>query len=332
MASLALQARLAAQRDGEAELRLPSTLQQFGDDPQVGEALAAERRVHAALREQLESQTRIILQKNGQIEEQIRGIQAQIQAQNTQLKLIGEEVAVKEEMVGKGLAPKPQWSLLQRQGADIEGARGQNIAKLAEAKQQIGEGELRIIDLKAQLLSDSVQKLRDEQTKAYDIVQRLRAAEDMLYRTDIVAPASGRVVGLKVFTVRGIVNPREPLMDIVPGDDVLSVDAQLSITDVDVVNVGLPVELRFSSLNQRTTPTVKGKVQKVSADRLVDQRSGVPYYTVRILMDGLDRLPPGVELQAGMPVEAMIRTGSRTFLDFLTKPITDFTSRAMRET
>jgi epimerase transport system membrane fusion protein len=332
IASLALQARLAAQRDREPELRFPAMLREFGaDDPQVIEAMTAERRVHAALNDQMDSQIRILQQKNGQIDEQIRGFQAQIQAFDSQLRLITEETTVKEELVGKGLAPKPQLSMLQRQAAEIEGSRGQHVAKIAEARQQIGEGELRIVDLKAQVLSESVQKLRDEQTRAYEIIQRLRAAEDTLRRTEIPAPASGQVVGLKVFTVGGVIGPREPLMDIVPGDDLLSVDAQVSITDIDVISVGLPVELRFSAFNQRTTPTLAGKVQKISADRVVDQRTGQPSYTVRIMVETTGRLPPGIELQAGMPVEAMIRTGERTFLDYLTKPISDFTNRAMRE-
>jgi len=98
-----------------------------------------------------------------------------------------------------------------------------------------------------------------------------------------------------------------------------------------VVRVGLPVQLRFSALNQRTTPTIDGTVSKVAADRSVDQRTGQPSYTVRVAVGSPERLPKNVVLQPGMPVETMIRTGSRSFLDYLAKPIADFAARALRE-
>ncbi len=176
-----------------------------------------------------------------------------------------------------------------------------------------------------------MQKLRDEQAKIFDLAQRIRAAEDTLTRTEIRAPASGRIVGLKVFTVGGVITPRDPLMDIVPQEDVLVVDAQVAVNDIDVVRVGLPVQLRFSALNQRTTPTIDGTVSKVAADRSVDQRTGQPSYTVRVAVGSAERLPKNVVLQPGMPVETMIRTGSRSFLDYLAKPIADFAGRALRE-
>jgi HlyD family type I secretion membrane fusion protein len=300
-------------------------------DPNVLELIAAERHIFVARREQLDGQTRIMRQRNGQIEEQIRGITAEIKAQDRQLALIGEETGAVAEMVNKGLNPKPKLLALQRQTADLEGMRAHNVAAIAQAQQQIGEGELRIIDLRAQILSEATQKLRDEQAKIFDLAQRIRAAEDTLARTEIRAPASGRVVGLKIFTVGGIISPRDPLMDVVPQDDILVVDAQVAVTDIDVVRAGLPVQLRFSALNQRTTPTLDGVVSKVAADRLVDQRTGQPSYTVRIVVGSTAQLPKSVTLQPGMPVETMIRTGSRSFLEYLAKPISDFAGRALRE-
>jgi HlyD family type I secretion membrane fusion protein len=330
-ASLALAARLAAERDDRREIAFPPKLTEQAADANVLELIAAERHIFAARREQLEGQTRIQRQRNAQAEEQIRGIVAEIKAQDRQLKLIGEETDSVAQMVAKGLDPKPKLLALQRQTADLEGLRAHNVAAIAQAQQQIGEGELRIIDLRAQILSEATQKLRDEQAKIFDLAQRIRAAEDTLARTEIRAPASGRVVGLKIFTVGGIIAPRDPLMDIVPQDDILVVDAQVAVTEIDVVHVGLPVQLRFSALNQRTTPTVDGVVAKVAADRLVDQRTGQPSYTVRIAVGSIERLPKNVALQPGMPVETMIRTGSRSFLEYLAKPISDFVGRALRE-
>jgi multidrug efflux pump subunit AcrA (membrane-fusion protein) len=120
-------------------------------------------------------------------------------------------------------------------------------------------------------------------------------------------------------------------MDVVPRGDLLAIDAQVSVTDIDVVRPGLPVLLKFTALNQRITPTVDGAVANVSADRTVDPKTGQAYYMVRVSLGTADRLPPNVQLQPGMPVEAMIRTGSRTFLEYLAKPITDFAARGLHE-
>ena len=113
-------------------------------------------------------------------------------------------------------------------------------------------------------------------------------------------------------------------MDVVPRDDLLAVDAQVSVNDIDVVRAGLPVTLKFPALNQRTTPTIEGTVSKVSADRTVDQKTGQPYYMVRITIGSIDLLPKNIALQPGMPVDAMIRTGYAYLLEYLAKPITDF--------
>lgn len=330
MASEALVARLSAERQGGDEIVFPQWL---GDsaDPRARDAITAERHVFQARRDQLVGQTRILQQKSSQLDEQIRGLNAQIGAEDSQLALIGEEIGAVQQMVSRGLEPRPKLLALQRQAADIQGQRGQNVSKVAEARQQQGEAELRIIDLRAQMLSDSVSKLRDEQTKINDLNEKIRTAEDTLRRIDITAPVAGQVVGLKVFTVGGVVSPRDALMDIVPADDALAVDAQVSVNDVDVVHPGLPVMLRFTALNQRTTPTIEGEVSKVSADRTVDPKTGQPYYTVRIAIGSTARFPKNISLQAGMPVEAMIRTGSRTFLEYLAKPITDFAGRSLHE-
>jgi HlyD family type I secretion membrane fusion protein len=330
-ASQALAARLAAERDARDEIVFPPELTDQIDDPRVPELISAERRIFEARRAQIESQTRILRQRNAQAAEEIRGLDQEIKAQDRQLTLIAEEADGVRQLVEKGMERKPRLLALQRTTAEIEGARAQNVARIAQVQQSIGEVDLRILDLRASVLSEAVQKLRDERTRIFDVLERLRAAEDTLARTEIRAPVSGRVVGLKVFTVRGVISPREPLMDIVPSEDILVVEAQVPVSEIDAVRVGLPVQLRFSALNQRTTPTVEGEVANVSPDRLVDPRSGQPYYTARILVGDIGRLPPDTLLKAGMPVEAMIRTGERTILEYLAKPLTDFTHRALRE-
>src|SRR5262249_45952661 len=158
----------------------------------------------------------------------------------------------------------------------------------------------------------------------------IRAAEDVLARTAIRAPASGRVVNLKVFTAGGVIAPRDPLMEIVPDLDTLVIEVQVSPTDIDVIAPGLPVQLRFTAFNQRTTPTFHGRMTQVSADRLSDPRSGQAYYVGRVAVEDDALEAGGFKLYPGMPVEAMIVTGQRTPLDYFVRPIRASMNRALR--
>jgi HlyD family type I secretion membrane fusion protein len=139
------------------------------------------------------------------------------------------------------------------------------------------------------------------------------------------------VQGLRVFTVGGVVPPRETIMEIVPADEKLIVEAQMSPGDIDLVRPGLPVELRFTAFNQRNTPAIDGRVLNVSADRMSDQRTGASFYQLRIAVDGIGALPESLRLYPGMPVEAMVRTGSQTMLAYLSRPILDSMNRSLRE-
>lgn len=330
-ASQALEARLAAERDGLPEPRFPASLTTLSSNPVVAETVGSQRTIFRSRAEAIESQTRILRQGKAQLAEQVTGLRAQIEAQNRQISLIGKEIASVEFLVEKGLERQPRLLALQRQESEIEGQRAQNAAQIARAQQAMGETDLRIIDLRAQFSNDVVQKLRDEQMRIQDLEQRLAVAKDTLDRTLIRAPVSGKVVGLSVFTVGGIVAPREPLMEIVPHGDKLVVDVQVSPLDIDVVQPGKPVQIRFPGLNQRTTPSFDGKVAKVSADRLTEQRSGQGYYTAQIVIDGEQLSASSIELKPGLPVEAMIVAGSRTPLRYLLDPILAGVRTALRE-
>ncbi len=331
MASLALQARLKAERDQLANITFPSELTAVSGDPTVADLIQAERRVFETRREQIDGQIRILRQRNAQVDEEIRGLVDEIRAQDVQLRLIREEIADVEALVAKGLERKPRLLALQRQAAAIEGLRAQNVARIARNRQTIGENEMRVLDLKAQYLSESVQKLRDEEARIFEVREKLRAAEDVLQRTEIRAPVAGRVQGLKVFTVGGVVPPRETIMEIVPADEKLIVEARISTGDIDKVQAGLPVQLRFTAFNQRSTPSLDGRVLNVSADRMSEPQSGAVFYLLRITVDQGVSLPEGLSLYPGMPVEVTVRTGSQTLLAYLTRPILDSMHRALRE-
>lgn len=245
--------------------------------------------------------------------------------------LIAEEVHDISYLLSKGLDRKTRLLGLQRQQAEIEGARAQNTARVARAHQSIQENQMKAVDLRTAAINEVVAKLREEQGRAAELAERVRAAEDILSRTVVRAPVSGRVVGQKVFTPGGVIAPRDVVMEIVPTNDRLVVEARVAPGDIDVVHPGLTVQLRFSALNQRVTPILDGTVESVSADRLTDQRTDQPYYLARIAVDPKARDEAKVSLYPGMPVEAMIVTGSRTLLGYLMKPLADSLNRSLRE-
>jgi epimerase transport system membrane fusion protein len=174
--------------------------------------------------------------------------------------------------------------------------------------------------------------LGEAQSKLYDVNQRLVATADKVMRIDIKAPVAGRVMGLSVHTIGGVILPGHPILDIVPQKEELIIDAQVSPLDIDRVSVGLLAEVRFSAFKQALTPVTVGKVINLSADRLVDEKNGFAYYQAQVELtpESLQKLG-ALELVPGMPVEVMINTGERTVFEYLMQPVTNAFARAFRE-
>ena len=221
---------------------------------------------------------------------------------------------------------------LEREAARLQGERGQLIAAAAEAKGKIVETQLQIIQVDQELSSDVAKELRDTDSKIGEYVERKVTAEDQLKRTDLRAPQDGVVFQSTVNTVGGVIAAGDTVMLIVPESDNLLVEAKVDPKDIDQVQFGQPVVLRFSAFNMRTTPELNGTVVRIAADTTTDQRTGQSYYLVRISMtaDQIGRLGD-VKLTPGMPVEAFIQTGERTMISYLVKPLRDQLMRAFRE-
>ena len=260
------------------------------------------------------------------------GLKSKIDAQGSQLRLIGEEVADVRFLVEKELARKPRLLELQRVEAETAGARGENVAMVARAKERVAETELQILDLQTTLANEVVKELREAERELYDVAERLRAAEDVLTRTRILAPLDGVVVGLKVHAAGGVIAPGEKLMDISPSNDRLIVEAQVDPGDIDMVHAGLGTHVRLTPFNKRDAKPLAGRVTSVSADRMTDERTGTAFYLARIeLLEDPAAVLGGGALYPGMPAEVMIVTGARTALDYFLQPLTRSLNRAFRE-
>jgi HlyD family secretion protein len=328
----ARKARLAAERDGAETVAVPKELADKIDDPDAQEALASERKLFELRRTARLGQKDQLHQRVAQLREQIGGLAAQQDAKSKEMSLIDQELQGVRDLWSKNLVQLSRLTSLEREEARLQGERGQLIAAAAEARGKIVETDLQIIQVDQDLSSDVAKELRETDGKIGEYVERKVTAEDQLKRTDIRAPQDGVVFQSTANTVGGVISAGDPIMLIVPETDTLLVEAKVDPKDIDQVQFGQPVVLRFSAFNLRTTPEINGAVVRVAADTSTDQRTGQSYYVVRIAMtaEEISRLGD-VKLTPGMPVEAFIQTGERTVLSYLVKPLHDQLMRAFRE-
>jgi HlyD family type I secretion membrane fusion protein len=329
---LAREARLIAERDGADTIDFPPALMSRQGDAAVAKLLAGERAVFNARRQATQGRIDIFRKRIAQLGQEIAGLEAQVVAESKQLALVADEHDSVETLVGKGVMDKTRLLALKRAAARLEGSRGEHQGLIAKAEQRIGETELQIIDLENSSLNEAVSALREVQSQLVESGQHLRAAEDILVRTEIRAPQAGVVVGLNVHTETGVITPGQPLLDILPKDDALVIEAEVDPNDIDVVRIGLSAQVRLTAFKQRNTPTLEGDVTRISADSFTHERSGATYFLARITIDPAERDKlDGGELYPGMPAEVIIVTGKQTAFEYFLTPITDSFRRAFRE-
>ncbi len=328
----ARQARLQAEQNGSKTVIFPDGLISRMADPTVARLVHDETHlfeIRAKARLGLVAQLR---ERIDQLHQQISGLSDEIVAKKREIDLIAQELKGVRELWQKNLIQMTRLTALEREAARLEGERGALVSSVAQANAKISETELQIIQIDEDLRKEVGKDLGEIRSKLSELVEKKVAAEDQLKRVDIRAPLDGIVHQLSVHTVGGVINPGEPIMFIVPKLDALLVESKILPQDIDQVHVGQEVLLRFSAFNRRTTPELKGTVSLVSADVSRDQKTGANFYLVRtrINQGELARLG-GLKLLPGMPIESFIRTGERTVMSYLTKPIREQINRAWRE-
>ncbi len=330
----AAQSRLLAEQAGAKDIRFPDWLiDATGEDATALEAMVAQRQLFRTRAKGLADRRAILARRIAQLREEIAGLEAQIAADGQQSGLIAEEVEGLDQLYRKGLATKTRLLALRRAQSEIEGDRAERRARIARARQAIGETELQIVAQGTALLDEANEELSRVQAELAEVEQRLTASRDVLERTVVRAPSAGTVVQLRVHTPGGVIRPGEPLLDIVPDDEELLVDARLSPMDIDVVAAGLSAQVILPAFKLRHLPRIEGRVRTISADAIVDPHTGERYFEARIEVDPeqLAALEPKVELTSGMPAEVYIMTGERTMLDYLLQPVFDSLRRAFRK-
>jgi HlyD family type I secretion membrane fusion protein len=325
-------ARLEAERALLAEVKFPAELAARAQEPKVSEFMQRETALFRARREALESQIAVLRKQIRQTEDEAAGLSEQLAAEQRALKLQKEELALNEELLKQNFVQKTRVMTLQRGVADYEARIGERRAELAKSRQRGSELELRVLAQRNGYVQSATDELKEATARLFDLEERLRPSKDAAERQRITAPIAGEVVGLKVFTPGAVVAPREVLMEVVPEEKTLIVEARIRPEDVNHVQQGSMADVRLTAYKQRTTPLVEGRVTYVSADRMVDSASSAPYYVVHIDVPEQALAAAGnLRMQAGMPAEVYIRTDSRTAFDYLLAPVTNYFRRGMRE-
>jgi len=331
-ALMAQDARLVAEmgKPGEPVAFPPELLE--SQNPRARDAVRGQREVYEARTASLKSQLQVLRARIEQQQAAIRGAQGQMVATRNQLRLIREEEVMRRGLVAQGLARLPDLLALQRAMAGLEGTLQELTGQIDRANATISESERQIQQVLDQRIQEVSTELREVRGRLAEAEERLRASSDIQTRRDILAPEAGTVVNLRLFTLGAVVKPGEAVLELVPDNDRLVAEVNIQPSDIDVVFPGLQSEVRLPAFKQRLVPFLHGEVTWVAADVTTNEQTRQQYYRAYILIDReqLEKLP-NVFLTPGMPVEAHVQIGERSFFQYMTQPIRDSFARAFRE-
>lgn len=310
----------------------PDELKTAARESGLSEVLDEQRNEFLARLARNKSEVVILRQRVTAGEDAISGYESQKKALEDQLAVVSDETQRKKLLLDQGLTNRSEYTALLRSQADLVGQIGAMASQLEQTRTQIAEAKEQLVRQGTQRLEQALTELNEVNAKLGETEEQLNASRDVLSRIEVRAPADGLIVRITKNTPGSVISPGEEMALLLPTSTELIVEAQLSPSDIDIVRPGQAADLRFVALNMRTTPSVAGTVNYVSPDRLIDQTNGHPYFVARLHIT--DDLPAEVDrdqIYPGMPVEAMISTGERTFFEYLTRPLMDSFNRAFRE-
>ena len=328
----AAEARLTAERDGKTTVVFPPDLESARNDPRVAANIALQAQLFASRQSALQSELAALDESIAGLKAQVRGLEEARDTQKVQQKILKEQLEDMRELAKEGYVARNRVFDLERTYAQVNGSISENIGTTGRTQRQISELTLRRIQRQQEYQKEVRTQLAEVQKEAEALENRLRSLDFELANTQVKAPVDGTVVGVNVFTRGGVISPGFRMMDVVPSDDPLIVEGQVPVHLIDKVHKDLNVELIFSAFNQNKTPHVPGVITQVSADRFVDEKTGMPYYKVQaqVTPEGKKMLA-NLQVRPGMPVEVFIKTGERTLMSYLLKPLFDRATTALSE-
>ncbi|HEY5798989.1 MAG TPA: HlyD family type I secretion periplasmic adaptor subunit [Burkholderiaceae bacterium] len=334
IAARAAEARLIAERDGKSTIGAPVGLDLMKGDPRVASNIGAQSQLFSARQSALRNELAAIDETISGLKLQITGLMESRESKRLQSRILKEELDGMRQLAKEGYVARNRLLDVERTYAQVNGAISEDIGNIGRSQRQVSELTLRRIQRQQEYQKEVRTQLSEVQKEADALFNRLTAQDFELGNAEVRAPADGTVVSMNVFTRGGVVAPGFRMMDIVPSEDALVVEGQVPVHLIDKVHAGLPVELIFSAFNQNKTPHLPGTVVQVSADRLIDERTGAPYYKMKakVTPEGMRTVAhQHLQLRPGMPVELFVKTGERTMMSYLLKPVIDRAKTSMTE-
>ncbi len=342
---LAMKARLEAEMSSSDTIETPAAFSETARDPEIKAIFERQRAELRARRASLATEESVLRKQIAGLEESIRGYQAQVQSTKDRIALFVEELKDKDSLLGQQLIRKSDVLALRRSEASLGGELGEYLGRIADSKERIAQANERIAQLHSTALRDAIKELRETETDLDDVEEQIRAAQDVVDRVDVRSPVRGIVVKRNFHTPGGVVSPGAVILELLPIGEERIIEAHVNPKDISHVSVGQQALVRLSALNQRITPMVGASVIYVSADALAEQvqvktetrpdsDTRREFYVVRVRLDQDDilrRMPEFIPTP-GMPADVYIKTGERTFFEYIMKPVFDSFSRAFRET
>lgn len=333
VAQIASQLRFNAEKSLAETLEWPADLRELAAASNSTEVLDNEYKIFTARRETVAAQVSLLNAQLAQLAAQIVGFEDQYTAEQTIIKTLHEELQAKRQLFNERYLEKSQILELERTLANHQGNRGRLKQSIAEVRQREAELRLRITDVRVRFVEEAASALGKVENEIHQTRERIRPLEDAKTRLQVVAPVSGRVVGLKVHSKGGVVRSGDPLMEIVPYDNPLVVECQVPVNKVTEVYVGQDALVQLDAFDTRLVPHIAAKVTHISADRLEDRtNAGIqPYYLCYVEIDPKALAAEKLYLSPGMPATAFITTQKRTVLYYMLEPLIKNWDRSLRE-
>lgn len=325
--------RLEAERDGRAVVNFdPELLKRFGNDYRLVAAMDLQQRLLDTRRAGLAGEISILQENLAASAVQLNGLQQVYGARASQINFLNQELKGTRVLAAEGYVPRNRLLELERSNADLSAGQAENLNNIARVRSQTTEIKLRILQRQHDYLKEVESQLTDTAKENTTLADRLRALDYEVTHTVIRSPIDGMVQSLSIATIGGIIQPGFKIMEIVPDNEPLQVDAMIPVQAIDKMVPGLAVDIAFPAFNHAQTPNIPGRVKTVSADRLLDEESKQPFYLaqVEVTPDGMSLLGSN-HIRPGMPASVTIKTGERNLLSYLLKPMLERVDSAFKE-
>ncbi|MCO7519005.1 MULTISPECIES: HlyD family type I secretion periplasmic adaptor subunit [unclassified Pseudomonas] len=325
--------RLEAERDDRASIRFdPALLEHYAGDPRLSAAMALQQHLLDTRRAGLAGEVGILEENLAASAVQLKGLQQVYGARAAQISFLDQELRGTRMLAAEGYVPRNRLLELERSNAELSAGQAENLNNIARARSQTTEIKLRILQRRHDYLKEVQSQLTDTAKESTTLADRLRALDYEVSHTVIRSPIDGMVQALGIATVGGVIQPGSKIMEVIPLDQPLQVDAMIPVQAIDKMAPGLPVDLAFPAFNHAQTPNIPGRVKTVSADRLLDEESKQPFYLAQVEVTGAGMALLGSNhIRPGMPATVTIKTGERNLLSYLLKPMLERVDAAFKE-